>query len=81
MTNAGLISRSLNNVQKIHVINWYVSEDSKPGISHGFHLRQEVDVNKGPHLPLKKEKPSDSSRFPFSSMLANARLSANTTIR
>lgn len=43
MTNAGLISRSLNNVQKIHVINWCVSKH--PGISHGFHLRQEVDVN------------------------------------
>lgn len=43
--------------------------------SVSFHLRQEAVVNKGPHLP------SDSTWLAFSSMLTNAKLSANTKIR
>lgn len=38
-----------------YVINSYISKCwNRGGLCHGFHLRQERDVNEGSHLPAQK---------------------------
>lgn len=75
----GLVSRSLNNVQSTQRFTPLIGA-RQPGIAHGFHLRQEVDVNKGPHLPLKTKK-SHPTRHGWHFPACSLMLSANTKIR